>query len=95
MCQWSKSRNHKTSEKFCTKVTVDIWKLASMQYRFDKMTLRITCIKNFKFKIIRGQVASMYRLLTLQPKSKLGRTKPSTGLHAAQEPRFGHSCTKS
>jgi len=35
---------------------------------------------------------SVCGILLLQPKPKLGRTKPSTGPHAARGPRVGHSC---
>jgi len=33
-------------------------------------------------------------VLSLQPKPKLGRTKPSTGPHAALGPQVGHSCSR-
>jgi len=33
-------------------------------------------------------------MLSLQQKPKLGHTKPSTGPHAAQGPRVGHSWLK-
>jgi len=34
-------------------VSVDIWKCPSTQYGHDEVTLRATCIKNVKFKIIK------------------------------------------
>jgi len=55
--------------------------------RRDKVALKTTCIKNVKFKIIKirtGCHLSVYRILLLQRKPKLGRTKPSTGPHAGR-----------
>ena len=36
-------------------MSVYIWKSPSTQYRRDKVVLRITCIKNVKFKIINAR----------------------------------------
>jgi len=47
------------------------------------VALKPTCIKNVKFKIFKVQVVSTSDIL-LQRKPKLGRTKPSTGPHAAR-----------
>jgi len=52
--------------------------------RRDKVALRTTCIKNVKFKIIKKDRLSVFGILSLQWKPKLGRTKPSTGPHAAR-----------
>jgi len=48
--------------------------------RRDKVTMRTTCNQYAKFKII--------KILLLQRKPKLDRTKPLTG------PWVGHSCLK-
>jgi len=54
------------------------------------MALRITCIKNVKFrKSKQRQVVSMQDTFTTA-KTKLDRTTPSTGPHAARGPGVGH-----
>jgi len=45
------------------------------------VALKATCIKNFKFNIFKIRTGYQY---VLQQKPKLGRTKPSTGPHAAR-----------
>jgi len=61
------SANEKTIEMrkllqqtFCTKVSRDMWKTPSTQYRRDKVALRTTCMKNFKFKIIKIRKGCQY-----------------------------------
>jgi len=44
--------------------------------------LKTTCIKNVKFKIVKTRTGCKYRILLLQRKPKLGRTKRLTGPHA-------------
>ena len=68
---------------------------SKMQWcRRDTMTLRTTCVKNVKFKIIKKDRLSLFGILSLQLKPQLGRTKPLTGPYAAHGPRVGHSCSK-
>jgi len=53
-----------------------------------KVALRTTCVKNVKFTIIKIRTGCQCcKILSLQLKSQLGRTKPSTG------PRVGHRGT--
>jgi len=56
----NKGGNQKISKTFFTKVSVNIWKSPSMQYRRDNVTLRTTFIKNFKFKIIKIRTGCQY-----------------------------------
>ena len=49
--------------------------------RRDKLALRTTCIKNVKFNYQNKERLSVCRILLLQRKPQLGRTKPSTGPH--------------
>jgi len=39
---------------------VDIWKSSSTRYRHDKVALRITCIRNLKFMIIKVRTGCEY-----------------------------------
>ena len=71
-------------------MSVDTWKSPSMQHKHDEVALKITLIKNIKFKINKIRTTrSVYRLRILQQKPKLGRTKP--GPHAACKLNI-HSC---
>ena len=47
-------------QTFCTKVSMDIWKTPSTQYRGDIVALRTTCMKNVKFKIIKNRKDCQY-----------------------------------
>jgi len=53
-------RNQKTIKRFCIKVSMDIWKSPSTQYRRDIVALRTTCIKNVKFKIFKIRTGCQY-----------------------------------
>jgi len=68
------SRNQKTRNKFCIKMSVDTWKSPSTQIQtwFDLVPLRTTCIKNVKFKIVKARIGCPFALI-LQRKPKLGR----------------------
>jgi len=57
-----------------------------MQFKCDEVALRTICVK-FKNQ---GRV-SVFRLLTLQQKLKLGCTKLLTGLHVTCRLRVGHT----
>jgi len=58
----------------------------------DKLRLKTTCIKKVKFQDYQNKDRlSVYRILLLQRKPKLGHTNPWTGPRAAYEPRVGHS----
>ena len=59
--------------------------------RRDKVPQRTTCKKCQIPDYLNKDKLSVCSILLLQRKPKLGRTKPSTGLHAARGPRVGHS----
>jgi len=53
--------------------------------RRDKFALKTTCIKNVKLRLYQiKDCLSECRMLSPQRTPKPGRTKPSTGLHAAR-----------
>ena len=65
--------------------------------RRDKEALMTTCTKKYQWQDHQNKHKgrlSVCGILLLQRKPKLGRTKPSTGPHAARGPWVGHSCTR-